>query len=402
MGATYKLEIALSRAVAGVFTLASALGGTDILTDVSLSDGTYTDISDDTLDPYQVVYGTDSLMSQVQAGNLTVTVGRVDDPGYWNPANPTSPLASDTPGQVPMRPVRLTATTDDGSVYPVFTGYTRRGQWDSMSRCIQLYCEDWLLWASRVYPSIPSTGPIYMGDVFRLLVAAVDPTLTPVADNGIMLPDFSADGTQSVSDILSTLLQVDLGTVYAGRDGTPVYRQADSPLAASPAATITVTRQVSEEQTGVDLDDIGTRVTVEQLDDTGAVVASATVVDSDAELTYGRADLPTVSSALVASPAALAAELVYRGARGKPPLDFVLADVDTATLAVILQSAPLTVYTIDDSFAGSSGDAITQRITETIQTGIHQAELLCVARAADDQAFTLASPLGGPAKLRYP
>lgn len=398
---TYTLELALDAAVAGVFTVDSALDGTDGLTDTALSDGTYTDISSDVQDPYQVVFGTDNLLGQAQAGNLTVTVASVDDPGYWNPANPSSPLASDTPGLVPMRPIQLTAVKDR-VVYPVFTGYTSRGLWDSSTRSLQLYCEDFLLWASRVYPTIASTGPTTMGAVFRLLVAAVDPTLTPIADQGILLPDFSADGTLSVTQILANLLAADLGTVYVGRDGIPVYRQADHALAAASVATVTITEQTSEEQTGFDVTDIGTRVTVEQLDGTGTVVATASRVNAAAELTYGRADLNGVSSAYVEAPGALADELLYRGVRGKPPVQFTLADVDDTTLLLMLTSAPLTVYTVDDPFAGTAGDAIAQRISHTIKTGLHGTELLCVARDSSDSVMTVDSALDGADGLRYP
>jgi hypothetical protein len=109
--AEYTLEIAFDENVAGVFTVdGSALDGSDGLTDVGLFSGTLDDVSDDVShDGYQVVFGTDNLMSAIQAANLTFSAARVDEPDFWNPNSPSSPLNSDTPGFVAMRPVRLQA-----------------------------------------------------------------------------------------------------------------------------------------------------------------------------------------------------------------------------------------------------------------------------------------------------
>jgi hypothetical protein len=103
--AQYTLEMAFNENVAGVMTVdGSALEGPDGLTDVGLFTGTFDNISSDAQAPYRVVFGTDNLMGAVQAANLTVSVARVDDPDYWNPKNPASPLNTQTPGFIPMRP----------------------------------------------------------------------------------------------------------------------------------------------------------------------------------------------------------------------------------------------------------------------------------------------------------
>lgn len=399
--AGYTLEVAFNENIAGVFTLDSALAGPDALTDLGRFTGTFDDVTDDAQAPYQVVFGTDQLMSAVQAGNLTVTVARVDDPGYWNPNNPGSPLNANAPGFIPMRPIRLTATVD-GVDYGLFRGYLRHANWDSSTRSCELYAEDFLLWASRVYPVIASTGPSTMGAVFRMLVAAVDPTLAPVADAGISLDDFSADGTQSVTQILASLLEADLGTVFVNGDGVPVYEQHDTPLGRTPSVTVTVTDQASSEQSGIDLDTIGTRVAVEKTDpETGEVIGTWGAVDSTAEQRFGRADISAVSSPYVPSDGqSLADELVYEGVLGKPPVTVTLGNVDAATLQVILTTSLNDVIGLADDFGGTSGDAIVQRIAHTIQTGLHEAELLLQSRTS--RAFALDSPLDGTDTFRYP
>ncbi len=401
--ATYDMQIAFNENVAGVFTVdGSALDGTDGLTDVGLFAGTFDDVTDDVShDGYQIVFGTDNLMAAIQPATLTCKVARVDDPGFWNPNNPASPLNSDTPGFVPMRPVRLRATVG-GNTYGVFRGFLRTATWNSQTRECEIHCEDLLLWASRVYPVIASTGPIQVGALVQLLFQHVDATVTAIVDPGILLDDFSADGSQSVTQILTNVLAVDLGTVYINGDGVPVYREHSYPLAANAAATVTITEQASEEQAGVDLDTIGTRATVEKLDSGGSVLGSWSKINADAEARFGRADIAAISSAYVQSGQTLADELVYEGVEGKPPLQFTLANVDDVTLLLMLQSQPLTVYTVDDPFGGSSGDGIAQRITHTIGPGgFHQAEFLCKARRS--RAFSVdGSALDGTDGLRYP
>jgi hypothetical protein len=287
-----------------------------------------------------------------------------------------------------MRPVRLTETLN-GTPYPVFTGYSARGTWDSDSLSCLLYCEDFLLWASRVYP-IFATGPTTMGELFKMLVLSVDPTLTPIADRGIDLPAMVFDGSQSVTQILASLLPVDLGTVFVMRDGTPVYRQADYALSQDPAATVTITEQASVERGGFDVASFYTRATVN----------GVTAIDAAAELDYGRADNPEITSALVSNSAGLAQELVQRGGAANKPVGFTLADVDDTTLALMLNSLPLSVYTVDDPYAGTTGDVIAQRLEHTISAAWHELAFSCLSRP--ERAFTLSSALDGPDVIRWP
>jgi hypothetical protein len=403
---TYTPKMSFNAAVVGTFTVdTSALDGTDGLYDVGLSDGTYLDVSNDAQDPYQIVFGTDSLMATAQAASLTFTVARVDDPGYWNPRNPASVPNSYNPGFVEMRPVRLDAVTGAGAAFPCARMFIRRANWKASTRACEIYAEDFLFWASKVSPIVATTGPTNVGAVFRLLVQLIDPTLSPIADPGISLDDFSADGTKSVPQILADLLAVDLGTVYVGMDGNPVYRQADYVLLQKPVATITITDQASEEETGLDADSLGTRITVEKTDPaTGDVLISATVINTATELDKGRADLPSVSSPYVldgAGAAALASELVFRGINAKPPIVFTLADVDATTETLILSSPPLTRFTVNDPFGDTVGDVIAQRIQHTISTGLHEAEY--TSELAVGSVFTVdTSALDGPDGLRYP
>jgi hypothetical protein len=254
-----------------------------------------------------------------------------------------------------------------------------------------------------VFPVIASTGPTNMGSIFVLLCQTVDPSVTPIADKGIDLPDFSADGTRSVTQIFADLLAIDLGTAFVNGNGIPIYEQHDTPLARAATATIVVADHVSEESAGIDLDTIGTRVTVEKLNPvTGAVLATHTKIDAAAEQHFGRADMPTISSANVPNATALADELVLEGTQGKHPIEISLANIDNTTLLLILQSQLQTVFTLDDTFGGTVGDGIIQQVTHTIGGGaMHQADYLLSARP--QRAFTVdGSALDGPDGLRYP
>jgi len=56
--------------------------------------------------------GRDDLVNQMNAGTCDLEFMRPTSRSYWNPANPTSPLnANNSPGFVPMRPLRVTALT---------------------------------------------------------------------------------------------------------------------------------------------------------------------------------------------------------------------------------------------------------------------------------------------------
>ena len=91
----------------------------------------------------------------MSAGTLELTVRRPDDKPYWNPANTASDINSNAPGFVPMRPVRVTATYDDGGGavdYPLFYGFIRSAAHDTITGRTNIQALDLFLWLARLYP----------------------------------------------------------------------------------------------------------------------------------------------------------------------------------------------------------------------------------------------------------
>lgn len=402
--ADYALEVAFDEIVSGIFYIdTSELDGTDGLSDVGLFDGVYDDVYQDVSDPITVTFGTDSMIGAVQAASMTFTVSRVDDPGYWNPNNPASPLVTAVAGLTPMRPVRLTGT-QDGVTYGVFYGFIRHANWRAETRSCEIYCEDLLLWCSRAYPTIASTGATTTGAAIGLILDAIGWTEAAFRDlaTGDSIDDFSADGTVSALALISALLQTERGSVYVRGDGVFVYESRDMAQTRAAAATLSVTQELGSLASGIDLDSIFTRATVTKIDGTGATIGSWSASDTTAEQTYGRADLAEISSPYVPDGGgqALADDLVYGGVQGSPPIVAEAFNVDAATLTTILSSPLLSVFAISDTLGGTDGEGVVQRIVHTIGTASHRAEYTLAKRTTD--VFTVdGSDLAGTDPLRY-
>lgn len=165
---TYTVEVGWSRALAGTFIIgASRLtdadgllpegGAGDVLSSsfTQFFDGAQDDITAD-VESLSISRGRDSLLDFVSAGTLELVVRRPDDKAYWNPANASSDInTNNTPGFVPMRPVRVTATYDGGggSVdYPMFYGFIRSAKHDPQTGRTSIQAVDLFLWLSRLFP----------------------------------------------------------------------------------------------------------------------------------------------------------------------------------------------------------------------------------------------------------
>ena len=117
-------------------------------------DGPYDDVSSQ-VEEISIVRGRDDLLDNMAAGQATVTL--VDPPGqfgYFNPEDTSSPLASESPGFQPMRPIRIRATLG-GTVYPVYEGFLRSAEYrresPNVGRCT-VTALDLFMWLSRVRP----------------------------------------------------------------------------------------------------------------------------------------------------------------------------------------------------------------------------------------------------------
>lgn len=401
---SWALDVAFNENVAGVFTLESALDGPDTLSDLGAFAGTFDSVEDDVTGSINVTTGTDTLAGSTQASSLTATVARPDDPGYWNPNNPDSPLNGFEPGFQVMRPGRLIESTEDGTMYGVFYGFLRRATWSASTRSCELYFEDLLFRASRVYPTIFPTGPTTTGAVIGLILDAMGwpwPQWRQLAV-GDALDNFTADGTESALSLFSDLLTAERGTVFVRGDGVFVYESRDMPLSRPVSATFSTAAELSECESGIDADSVLTRASVTKTDPSGDTEGTNWTAMASAvfEQRVGRSDWPAISSPYI--PAAggqnLADDLVFQGVTGKPPVLVTVTAIDDDTLATILSSPLQSVFEIDDPLGGTAGVFIVQRAVHTIDVQHHVDYTLTKRIAA---SYTLDSALDGPDVFRY-
>lgn len=405
--ATYALQAGFNEIVSGVFYIeTSSLSGIDGLSDLGLFAGTLDDISADLEGAVTIETGTDSLIGSVQASSLTAHVARVDNPGYWNPNNPASPLNLVTPGFVPARPVRYQGT-QDATTYGLFYGFLVRATWNIRTRSCELYCEDLLKWCSRVYPVITSTGPTTTGAAVGKILDAVGWTGASLRSlsTGDSIADFSADGSQTALELIAALLEAERGTVYVRGDGVVVYESRDKVQARTASATLNVKTNLDTLESSIDLDKIFTRVTVTRVDPVNGNF-TFTAIDATGEMQYGRGELPAISSPYIPSNAAvtaLAQDLIYDGVRGKPPIVATAINADATTLQAMLASPLLTVFSITDVVGGTVGNLVVQRAVHTIEKRRHEVEYTMAKRLAS--VFYLdtvgGSALDGTDPLRY-
>ncbi len=281
-----KVEIAFSVQLAagsGFFILdSSLLDSADKLGYDAAFGGGFSEVTDDVDEDVQVVFGSDDLAAGMQAATCDFALTRPDDTGYWNPRNQSSPVNSQPPGFVEMRPVRVTVTNGI-QTYGLFYGFIRNAHFDAATGVCQVHCEDLLLWLSRAYPVIAATGPTTTGAAVGLLLDAIgwDVSLRDL-DDGDAIPSFSADGSKSGVELLQELLEAERGSVYVEpTSGAFVYGDRHYPGSQDPIATLT--NQLVDAAADLDLDRITTRVSVTR---TGGVEQAVT--DTEAEQQYGR------------------------------------------------------------------------------------------------------------------
>lgn len=138
---TWKVEIAWASQLAGLLrfgystfqTISGVVQTSDTFADAftQFFQGAYDDVTND-CDSFRIRRGRDDLLSQINAGTAELVFRRPSDRSYWNPANPDSPLNSaNTPGFVPMRPIRVRATDPTtGVVTGQFYGFLRSARYN--------------------------------------------------------------------------------------------------------------------------------------------------------------------------------------------------------------------------------------------------------------------------------
>lgn len=349
-----KVEIGWTDTPGNIFTLdSSKLDSTDQLDGLGVGDfsGLYDDVTADVgPDSLRIRRGRSDTLATMQAGTCEFTLIRPDDPDFYNPNSLTSPIAFESPGFAPMRPVRVTATFDSGSGdvdYPLFYGFIRTMDWDSNSRTAKVQALDLFLWLSRVNPSFTITDAIAAGvsntsDAIALVLDEAlwtDPARRNLAASGGDPIDPTAasfgypDANSSALGIVEDLLAGERGVAFASAAGTFVYRDRNAR-----AETDTITATFNAEQqldvgSSLDLDRIVNRVRVTR---TGG--STVTEEDTTSQARFGLNDF-TLDNRYIPSFSAsqnLAKWLIRRLATPQPPVEVTLENDDAGTLVTQL------------------------------------------------------------------
>ena len=124
-------------------------------------DGPVDDVTE-YVDDVRIRRGRDDLLTNMQAGTCQFTLCDPSDPGKFNPRNPDSQLVQQVPGLIPMRPVRIRATSL-ATTSGLFYGFLQSATFvmDGTVGKLEVGCVDLFLWLSRVNPKDASAiaGP---------------------------------------------------------------------------------------------------------------------------------------------------------------------------------------------------------------------------------------------------
>lgn len=290
--ASYKIEVAWSNYLPGVATLdLSTLGGTDTLGGGDTAyimqqfGGPYDDITARTDNHVRVesvswTRGRSDDLSEVQALQATIT-GR-DPTGMMNIHNPNSPLNQGvlaSGSNLPLRPVRVTATYN-GQPYPILFGFMRSLEFEPKGRTGTFSIEVTDLFAmlsqprkdqptSGVRPVIPYTTNVTTGQAIGMVLDYVgwrDPSLRAL-DDGDMLPFFEATGQTSGLELIAGLVRANLGLFYINGAGVAVFADRSSRFTSAIKAGFVNTMKALG--SGVSLDSIKNKWTVMKQSRTG-------------------------------------------------------------------------------------------------------------------------------------
>lgn len=286
----YQFEIGWQGDVTGTFRIGvSTLGGTDTLRGPLPSGfGGPNDDVTERVKLARIERGRDSRQDVMRMGQATITLH--DPDGLYNPNNPSSPLAGQL---IPMRPVRIRSTVL-GTVYNLFRGYVTDIDPDARLgvKEVVITAVDAFTWLDGVRPVIAATGTTNVGTVIGLLLTAAG--LTDVSlrslDLGEQIPTFTTDGSKSVLELVSDLLDIDQGIFFVSGAGVCTYRSR-SWLAGMRTPLSSIVDDVDVVFPGVSLDTIRNRATVTR---TGGV--TQVYSDADSIAMFGPRDVGEIES----------------------------------------------------------------------------------------------------------
>lgn len=247
----------------------------------------------------------------------TANVVLSDPDGDFNPENPTSPIIDDLDV---MLPLRIQGTHPDVvGTQGLFYGFLRDYEHDpdlnvrkSYLAAVDLF--EWLGEAGTK-PVIAATGPISEGGAIGLILDAAqwtDPTLRDLDDGG-MLADFSADGTETGLQLIAGIIEMSLGLFFVRRNGVVRYLSRETRFSPqTPVATLDGSL-ITGAKPRRSVDQVRNRVTVTR---TGGVEQEA--IDDVSRRKYGYRDHTITSDYFVSDNDALALAQLYVLLYGKP------------------------------------------------------------------------------------
>lgn len=342
-----------------------------------------------------ITRGREQAAGPMRKGQLDLEM--LDRDGYFNPNNPSSPLA----GQLrPGRPVLVEATMDDGATwYPRFYGWIERISSRPRAYRTDIVATDFFGWLAKSRPVIAATGPITRGDAILLVLGYIgwaNPELLDI-DPGDWLPDFSADGSADALSIISALLETDPGGGFWHKaSGVIGYRQRHN-LFDSPVA-FDLSGEVWAISPGVDEERIVNVQTVARASRGGGdepVAQTATNGASKGE--FGEhAGSQITSPYLWTDDGALrlAREIVRQGGEPKGLIWSIdLANANTTILDALIRSEVLDRVAVSEAAFGTEGEYIVQGFREEITDGgfLHRAAWAAVEAHTGDGPFRIGS-----------
>lgn len=329
--------------------------------------GTYDDLSGTgryMCSGFDVTRGRDDEFAQMAAGQATIRLNDVL-PGRYNPKNASSPLF----GLLrPMRPCLIQGSVDGITYYDLFHGWLEElsDNPDFGVNEATLTFKDLFLWFDRAKNiTIPSTGPIYVGQAIGLVadqIGWVNPAKRSL-QLGTLLPDFSAVPGPSGLQIIAEMLEIDLGTCFISRQGVLTYYDRYQTARMASLATIAA---ASGSIPGVSLARVKNEITVTR---TGGVPQYFENTASVNE--FGDSAWESIDSRYLATDGNAASLAQFKVARGKEPVApnwaFTVSEGPAGYLASILQADLLGRYTIPTN--GVNSDYHIQKITHAAGPG---------------------------------
>lgn len=387
--ARYVCEVSWDTYASGFLTLGtSTLGGADtfgVTTQDPVFSGPFDDLSSMFLEA-EFSRGRSQAEATTEAGVGTVVLR--DPTAILNPENVASPLY----GKLEQRrqPIRISAVYD-GVTYPLMYQFVQRIEWTPRSRgggIATLLTADLTAWLDESRPVIAATGPTTTGAAIGLVLDAIgwiDPSARQL-DTGDSIPDFSADGTETATQLITGLLEAERGVFYVNAAGVPVY---ESRLARTTRPVIaSIVDLMTNAVPGVDHQIVRNRVRVER-SQTGYIG----VAENTTSVTKrGPLDHPTITTPYLDSDSlteSLASFILASLVSPRPPMQDVQIDNRIPGLFEhALGRDLLDVLNLREAAGGSQGDYQIERVNHRITPGSHKTSWL-VTRKSTNKPFKI-------------